>query len=173
MADPMTAEDALVVVGQVTGLYGVLGWVRIYSHTQPRENVLHYGRWHLGGPGRWRPVKVEAARTQGKGLVAKFAGVDDRDAARAWIGREIAVPRDELPPLEEGEYYWSDLLGLQVLTVDGQVLGQVARLMETGANDVLVVQGDRERLIPFLPDRVVRRVDLEAGVVEVDWDPDF
>lgn len=169
----MAEGDALVVVGRVAGVYGVMGWVKVYSYTRPRENLLGYGRWHLGKEGAWRPVELEAAGPRGKGLVAKIAGVDGRDEARAWIGWEIAVPRDELPPLAEGEYYWSDLLGLRVRTTDGQDLGRVARLMETGANDVLVVQGDRERLIPFIPEQVVRSVDLGEGELEVDWDPDF
>lgn len=171
----MTATSAqLVVVGKIVGLYGVRGWVRVMSYTQPRENILRYRHWHLRRGDGWRPVEVAAGQNHGKGLVVGLRECTDRDQARGLIGLEIAVPRSELPPPAEGEYYWADLVGLRVETIEGQVLGTVDHLIETGANDVLVVHGDdRERLIPFVTDQVIRRVDLAAGLIQVDWDPDF
>jgi 16S rRNA processing protein RimM len=171
----MTAQDKeFVVVGRLSGVYGVRGWVKVTSYTQPRENILSYRRWHIRRQDQWQPIEFTEGHPQGKGLVAHLKGVDDRDMARNYIGLDVAVPRADLPPLPEGEFYWSDLQGLQVSTVEGVALGAVDYLLETGANDVLVVKdGERERLIPFLPEQVIKRVDLEAGTMTVDWDPDF
>lgn len=162
-----------VVLGRISGLYGVKGWVKVYSFTEPKENILTYSPWLLGVAGTWREYPVAAGRLQGKGVIAALEGVGDRDQARLLVGSEVAVCRERLPALAPGEYYWRDLLGLQVATVRGVPLGSVDRLMETGGNDVLVVRGERERLIPWLPDRVVVAVDLVAGTLTVDWDPDF
>ncbi len=162
-----------VVLGRISGVYGVQGWVRIHSDTRPREGILNYSPWYLGGTGDWRAVVVRGGRLQGKGLVARIEGVVDRDQARALMGLDIAVRRDQLPPVAADEVYWSDLEGLEVVTLEGVPLGRVRHLFETGANDVLVVCGERERLIPLLWGRVVADLDLEAGRIRVDWDPDF
>ena len=135
------------------------------------EAILKYQPWLLGEDRK--PVKIIDGRKQGKGLAALLPGYDDREQARALVGQQIFVGRDQLPPTEKDEYYWSDLEGLEVRTTGGEVLGRVDRLMETGANDVMVVSGDRERLIPFVQGQYVKRVDLEADLIEVDWDPDF
>lgn len=170
----MTEHGAkLVVLGRISGLFGVQGWVRIFSETQPRENIVTYRPWYVGRPGHMRPMTVAEGRRHGKGVVARLEGITDRDAASALVGAQIAIRRDQLPTLAEDEYYWSDLEGLRVTTVDGVELGVVDHLMETGANDVLVVKGDRERLIPFLRGDVVVDVDLQGGVLRVDWDPEF
>jgi 16S rRNA processing protein RimM len=137
------------------------------------EQLLAYSPWQLGDGSGWRPYVLEAGRAHGPGLVAKLAKVDDREQARALVGADIAVERSQLPALTDDEYYWNDLVGLGVVTRDGRELGQVTGLMETGANDVLVVGGDRERLIPYIPGQVVLRVDTRAGRIEVDWDPEF
>lgn len=167
------APSDLVTVGRICGLYGVRGWVRVFSHTDPREGIVRYSPWYLRLGGEWREVRLAEGRRQGKGVVARLEGCEDRDQAARLMGAEIAVRRDQLPPLPPGEYYWTDLEGLRVVTREGVELGVVARLMETGANDVLVVRGERERLVPYLPERVVLEVDLEGGVIRVDWDPDF
>lgn len=167
------APDELLTLGEVSGVYGVHGWVRVYSYTDPIENILDYSRWHVHQRGNWQVYRVLSGRRQGKGLVAALEGIGDRDEAQTFIGAEIAVPRAELPTLPEGEYYWADLEGLQVETVAGEPLGAVDHLFATGANDVLVVSGERERLIPFVMEQVVQSVDLEAGVIRVDWDPEF
>lgn len=171
----MDREDAgqRVVIGRIVGVHGVRGWVKVYSWTRPVENIFGYPRWLLRRPTGWQPVTVAAGRSQGKGLIAQLEGIDDREAARAWVGCDVAVPRSELPAPEPGEYYWSDLEGLRVETVVGDDLGVVHHLIETGANDVLVVHGERERLIPFTPGEHVVEVDLARSLIRVDWDPGF
>ncbi len=163
----------MVPVGRISGVYGVKGWVRIYSYTEPREAVLEYAPWWIRDAQTWRSHALAEGRRHGKGVVARFEGCVGRDAARELLGREIAVRRTQLPDPGLGGYYWVDLVGLRVQTLDGRPLGTVSRLLETGAEDVLVVGGERERLIPFVMDRVVAQVDLERGVIEVDWDPEF
>lgn len=135
------------------------------------EAILGYQPWLLGEDKR--PVKIVDGRKQGKGLAALLPGYDDREQAATLVGSQIFVERDQLPATEDDEYYWSDLEGLDVHTTKGEVLGRVERLMETGANDVLVIRGEREHLVPFIQGQYVSRVDLEAGLIEVDWDPEF
>ncbi|HKK13787.1 MAG TPA: ribosome maturation factor RimM [Gammaproteobacteria bacterium] len=167
------APQALVTVGEVSGLYGVRGWVRVRSYTDPREAILAFDPWLLRCGEHWETVRVADGRRQGKGLVARLESCTGRDAAAAWLGAPIAVRRSQLPEPAGDEYYWTDLEGLRVRTRDGQVLGVIERLFETGANDVMVVRGERERLIPFIRDTVVTAIDLDCGEMEVDWDPDF
>ncbi|MDX1432665.1 MAG: ribosome maturation factor RimM [Gammaproteobacteria bacterium] len=166
-------EQRRVVVGRVSGVFGVRGWVRVRSHTEPAERLLDYSPWLLEGAGEPRRLAPEQGRPHGEGLVAKLAGIDDRDQAMALVGADISVAREQLPALAEGEYYWVDLIGLEVVNREGRSLGRVADLMATGANDVLRVTGERERLIPFVTHDVVLAVDLAAGRIDVDWDPDF
>lgn len=166
-------QASRLVVGKINGLYGVKGWVKLLSWTEPREQILTFASWQLQLDGEWREWKVAEGRPQGKTIVARLEGIGDRDQAVKLLGAEIAVDRDQLPPLKPGEYYWADLIGLEVELLDGRSLGKVDSMMATGANDVLVVKGDRERLIPFIRDQVVREVDLESGLIQVDWDPDF
>lgn len=169
-ADSATRER--VILGQVVGLYGVRGWVKVYSHTRAREGILAYRRWWLKLPEGWREFEIEDGRLQGQGVVAKLTGIADRNQAARLIGADIGIARNELPALPQGEYYWTQLEGLTVRNLDGMVFGTVSHLFATGANDVLVVTGDSERWIPYIPD-VVREVDLDAGVLVVDWEADF
>ena len=170
----MATADDWVLMGRIVGVFGVRGWVKVFSDTAPRAGIIDYRDWHLRRPGGdWTPIRVLEGRTQGKGVIVRLAGCDDRDQAQAWVGAEIAVRREQLAEPEAGEYYWADLVGLAVSTLDGVPLGRVDHLIETGANDVLVVQGERERLIPYDPEGVVREIDLEQGWMRVDWDPDF
>lgn len=163
----------LVCVGEITGVLGVEGWLKIRSYTRSRTEIFDYGSWLVGPQDRPRRLELEAGREQGRGtLAAKLVGVDDAEAARAEVGALIQVAPEQLPPLAEGEYYWHELEGLAVENLEGKALGAVDHLIETGANDVMVVTGDRERLIPYIPD-VVREVDLKAGLMRVDWDADF
>jgi 16S rRNA processing protein RimM len=167
------ADDEMIILGRISGLFGVKGWLKIYSHTSPREGILRYKTWYLKLGTDWLAHKLAAGHVQGKGVVAQLAGFADRDQAAALVGLEIGVRREQLPPLGPGEYYWSDLEGLRVENLQGVDLGVVSHLFETGANDVLVVKGERERLIPYTRDEAVREVDLQAGVILVDWDADF
>lgn len=160
-----------VVLGRIVGVYGVRGWVRVLSETEPREAILDYSPWLLGS--EQEPRRVIEGRRHGKGVVARLSGCDDRDQAAALVEREIAVERGQLPPAAPDELYWADLEGLQVWGPGGILLGVVDHLFSTGANDVLVVSGERERLIPFAWGDVIQSVDVAGGRIEVDWDPDF
>ena len=162
-----------VVLGRVSGLFGVNGWVRVFSYTEPREGITRYHPVFLQRQGEWREFRIEAGRAHGAGVVLKFADCDDRDQAAALIQSDIAVRRAQLPPPRPGEYYWADLEGLRVVTLAGVELGAVSHLLATGANDVLVVKGERERLLPFVQGQVVVEVNLEQRLLRVDWDPDF
>jgi 16S rRNA processing protein RimM len=169
----MDSGGEAVVLGRVSGVLGVRGWVKVFSYTRPMENILDYPRWTLRGrQGTARHELVEGRR-QGRGLVAKLRGIDDRDAALALMESEICVDRSEMPDCADDEYYWNDLVGMQVFTTDGVCLGRVDSLIETGANDVLVVIGDRKHLIPFVQRKVIREIDIEKERMEVDWDPEF
>ncbi|MBT8101695.1 MAG: ribosome maturation factor RimM [Gammaproteobacteria bacterium] len=166
----MVAEP--IVLGRISGVFGVKGWVRVFSYTDPREALLDYDSWLLGQEGEWRSAKVAEGQRHGKAVVARIDGYDDRDKAATLIGTEIGVPRDELPETEDGHYYWSDLEGMKVVQSDGAELGQLAYMLETGAHDVMVIKGEEERLVPFVKDEVVLDVDLAAGVITVDWEWD-
>ncbi len=173
----------LVVIGRFTGTFGVKGWLKVYSYTEPLENFLDYHDYQIQRHGIWQAVQFTDGKTHGKGLIVKLKGVDDPDQAAAYVSCDVAVATTQLPALPENEYYWRQLEGLQVIVDHPQrgqlVLGRVDHLLETGANDVLVVKGDeysidrRERLIPYLPEQVVLEIDLATQVMRVDWDPDF
>ena len=135
------------------------------------EAILQYQPWLLGEDKE--PVKIIDGRKQGKGVAAILPGFEDREQAATLVGTQIFVRREQLPATEKDEYYWSDLEGLEVKTTKGELLGRVEKLMETGANDVLVIRGNREHLVPFIQGQYVTRVDLEDGMIEVDWDPEF
>ena len=165
--------DELVILGRIAGLYGVRGWVKVFSETEPRAGIVGYSPWLVRVGGAWQAMDVAEGKAHGKGVIVRLAAVNDRDQAARLLGAEIAVGRDQLPPPADGEYYWADLEGLRVVTVEGVELGVVDHLFETGANDVLVVRGERERLIPLVMPDVVVEVDLEQGRMRVDWDPDF
>ena len=169
----MSNKDKLNV-GKVSGVFGVKGWIKVFSYTQPRENILTYSPWYLQKGSEIKEVKLVDGRRQGKQIIAAIDGITDRDAAAALSGWEILIDKSQLPAAEEGEYYWADMVGLKVETDQGVALGVVDHLLETGANDVLVVMdGTKERLIPFLQQQTVLKIDLENGLMVVDWDPEF
>lgn len=163
----------MIVVGRFGGPHGVRGGVWVFSETRPKENILDYPHLFRKQGTEWIPLKAESTQLQAKGIIFKVVGIDDRTAAEQLKGREIAVERAAMPDLAEGDFYWADLVGLQVETTTGVVLGRVDHLIETGANDVLVVEGERQRLIPFVLEQFVLRVDQVEKKVVVDWDPDF
>ena len=173
----MNAPDSrqrMITVGRLHGAFGLRGEVKLESFTTPEKNIARYQPWTLrdarGGERQLTGAKV---REGGKGLIATMPGIEDKDAADALRGTEVLVPRSALPPPAEGEFYWVDLEGLRVVNLDGADFGIVSHLFSTGANDVLVAQGERERMIPFVLPDYIRSVDFEAGVVTVDWDADF
>lgn len=167
------SEQQHVSVGKISGVFGVKGWVKVFSFTDPRENILTYSPWFLIKGDEIKVVDVIDGQLQGKTIVAQLDGVNDRDQAAGLMGWDVFITRDQLPKAAKGEYYWSELIGLAVETIDGVQLGIVDSLLETGANDVVIVHGDRERVIPFLQRQTIINVDLDAGRLIVDWDPEF
>jgi len=175
-----TENQQWISVGKLNGLFGVKGWVKVFSDTQPKENILNYSPWFLKRNGQWQEFELLVGKSHGKGVIAQLSGCTDRDIAAELIGSEIAIKREQLAKPVSGEYYWSDLIGLLVKNLDGVELGKVSSMLETGANDVIVVHDEngtkgkkRERLIPFVTDEVVHEVHLEQGFMTVNWDPEF
>ncbi len=166
-----------VILGRITGAHGVAGWLKVFSYTEPRDNIFSYQPWLLGGRGdgpeqddaAWTEVEFIDSGRRGKNLAVKFAGIDDRDEAGRLADCLVAVYREQLPAPAPGEYYRVDLLRMEVMTVEGRRLGKIVDIRETGANDVLVVEGETRCLVPFVRNEVVRQVDLDNGVVEVEW----
>ncbi len=177
MSDSLASED-LLVIGRVSGVYGIKGWIRVHSFTEPAENLFGYRDLKIQRRDQWQPIEIDTGKQHGKGLIAHIHGVDSRDDAELLKGCEIAVPREQLPSLAQDEYYWHQLEGLTVMA-GGQCLGQVDHLIETGANDVLVIKptggsiDSRERLVPWVMGQVILAVDLDKGTIDVDWDPEF
>ena len=171
--DSKPVQDEVLVVGRIASPFGVRGWLRVNAFTAVVESLLEYSPWYLKLKGQWQAVKPLAGRHHGKGLVVQLKTCHDRDAAAALTGTDIGIYRSQLPPVEADEYYWSDLMGMQVITKDDQVLGVVDHLLETGANDVIVVKGEQEHLVPYIKGQVVKSVDLEARIIRVEWDPDY
>jgi len=165
-------RDELICVGHILGAQGIKGWVRVFSNTSPRENIVNYGPWLLEQGEQLKSVDV-SGRLQGKNVIARLDGIEDRNQAEALTGCRIMIEAAQLPGLEAGDYYWSELIGLKVETLQGEMLGTVSSMLETGADDVMVLSGDRERLIPFVIDDIVREVDLDAGRMVVDWLLDY
>ncbi len=179
---PRASGDDFIIVGKISGLYGVRGWMRIHSDTRPRENILSYPIWYLHDGRGWIPFKLESGRPHSRGIVAKLTGCDDRDQASELQQQDIAIKAGQLAPLEAGEYYWNQLIGLKVSNLDQIDFGTIKRMLETGGNDVMVVVdpnrevgegADPQRLIPYLQGDVIKAIDLDAGTMVVDWDADF
>jgi 16S rRNA processing protein RimM len=170
----MKDTERRILLGRVTGAFGVRGEAKLESWTEPRTSIFRYQPWILRSPsGQETEMTGARGRDSGKHLVATLPGVTDRDVVEAMRGTEIYVPRSALPPPRPDEYYWVDLEGLQVQTVEGVSLGRVSHLFSTGSNDVMSVVGDRERLVPFVQPDFVKSVDFDADLIVVDWDPEF
>ncbi len=159
-----------LLLGRISGVFGVDGWVKLFSYTEPREAILGHRNCLLQQDGKWNKLQWCEGRRQGKTIVARLDGVADRDAAALLIGADIGIWREDLPETADSEFYWADLEGLSVVNKDGRELGRVAYMMATGANDVLVVTGDQEMLIPFVTGQYVLDVDLLKGRIVVDWE---
>ncbi|PIJ50512.1 ribosome maturation factor RimM [Erwinia sp. OLTSP20] len=169
-----------IVMGKMGAAFGIRGWLKVFSSTEDAESIFDYQPWFIQRAGKWQQVELESWKRHSQEIIIKVKGIDDRDAAALLTNCEIVVDATVLPSLEQGDYYWKDLIGCKVVTLKGYELGQVVDLMETGSNDVLVVKanlkdafGAKERLIPFLDEQVIRKVDLATGSIEVDWDPGF
>lgn len=168
---PDCPGSRIINLGRIAGAQGLKGWVRVISYTEPREAILDYRPW-LVGDGH-RPVKVLEGARRGKSVVARLEGVSNRDDAENLNGLEIGIERSQLPGIGDEHFYWADLIGLEVILQEGESLGRIEQMMATGANDVMVVEGDRQRLIPFLINQTVTEVDLKSGRIIVDWDAEF
>lgn len=173
--DEGTRSERRVLLGRIVGVHGVQGAVKLESFTEPRLAIFDYRPWLLERePGTFEKIADAHGHAQGKGIVASLAGVGDRDAAAAWIGARIWIPRDALPGTEAGEVYQTDLEGLQVLNTAGEFLGTVSHMFDNGAHDVMMVRDEagRECLIPYVVDVYVKSVDLRARSIVVDWNKD-
>ena len=170
-------------MGRISAPFGIKGWIRVQPYTRAASNLTHYPTWWLSTAAGWQEYKVEQSQAQGTDVVAKLAGCDDRDLAAAFKGQQVAIPREAFPPAEKDEFYWADLIGLKVVNSEGLDFGVVDSVLETGANDVMVVQQsaaavleqggkEQERLIPFIAE-VVKRVDIAASLIEVEWGADY
>ena len=155
-APQQAAPEQLLVMGRVSGIFGIGGWIRVFSYTTPRSNILTYSPWYLNRAGQWDRRELLDGRSHGKGILARIEGCGDRDQAAELMASTIAVHRSQLAPTRPGEFYWNDLKGLRVDNADGVELGRIDHLFETGSNDVIVVKGD-----------------LDAGLMLVDWEADF
>ncbi len=162
--------DSPITIGRISGFHGVRGWVKVYSHTRPPEHIFSYSPWLVRSREGWRELELVGHRRQVRLLLARFEGLEDRDAVNPLFNCEIAIPPDRLPPPAEGEFYWNTLIGLEVINREGESLGRVEGLIETGGHDVLVVRGERERLIPFVGGVYIDAVEPEAGRIRVQWD---
>jgi 16S rRNA processing protein RimM len=169
--DRKARERKTVLLGHVSGVHGLEGWIKIHSLTDPREAIFEYQPWLLGAS--LEEVRLTQGKKHGSRLIALLENTESREQAEALVNQPIAVYRDQFPELPGGTFYWTDLVGLTVRLEDGRELGTIASMLATGANDVMVVRGERERLIPFIRGQYVKQVDLDAGLVTVDWDPDF
>ncbi|HYF98434.1 MAG TPA: ribosome maturation factor RimM [Coxiellaceae bacterium] len=165
-------DNSFLILGKVGRTYGIKGWFHLISFAETEANLLQQATWYLKDHNQWQAFELEAQRPHGDGYIAKLKGYDTPEATRLLTNREIGIPRTELLDLPEDEYYWSDLVGLEVYTVEDVHLGKVTQLLATGANDVVCVQGERERMIPYI-DSVIKEVDLEHKRLVVDWDPEF
>ena len=171
----MQSTKADFLVGTLGAAHGIKGWVRVNSFTDPQENIFGYTPWHLraAGDGSQKGTVIPLEhKAQGKGLIVRLEGIDDRNAAELLRGLEIRVDREHLPPPAEGEFYWADLEGLRVIDQTGTELGHVDHLLDTGSADVMVIVGARRLLIPFIYGQTVIDVDVAAGLLRVDWDSD-
>lgn len=168
----MDQRSDKICVGHITGVQGLKGWLKVFSSTNPRENIVNYSPWMVDTGEGLKTLEVHG-RLQGRLVLAKFAGLESRDEAAGFVGAKIYIWPEQLPELGQDEYYWSDLIGMQVESIQAEALGRVDDMLETGANDVMVVKGDRERLIPFVLGDIVREVDLNRRSIIVDWPPDY
>ncbi|MBT8049471.1 MAG: ribosome maturation factor RimM [Xanthomonadales bacterium] len=164
-------ERKTVLIGHISGVHGVKGWVKIHSLTEPKEAIFEYQPWQVGEARE--AVRILKGVKHGKHLIAQLKNIENRDQAESLVNQSIAVYRDQFPDLPAEEYYWTDLEGLSVKLEDETELGRVERMLATGANDVMVVRGEKERLIPFVQGQYVKKVNLDDGEIIVDWDPDF
>ncbi len=168
----MQEYKSQIIVGRMGGAHGVRGWLKIMSYTRPKENIFTYSPWLIQIDDAWQEIKIEDSQQRGERLLVKIPGIEKPEDARVYMNCDIAIKREQLPALNEGEYYWHDLIGLEVINQDQISLGKISKITETGANDVLVVSNEENKkniLIPLVMDVYVKQVDLNAKTIHVDW----
>jgi len=159
-------------MGRIIGAFGIKGWIKLQTFTEAPANLLGYPVWWIGSDPAWTECRIEKAEVHASTVAFKVAGCEDRDAAALYRGKQVAIPRGAFPAAGANEFYWADLIGLKVVNTQGEDFGTVSEVFKTGANDVLVVEGDRERLIPFT-EQVVKQVDMAGRVIRVEWGSDY
>ena len=165
-------DEKKLLVGKINGFFGVQGWVKIFSYTEPRKNIFEYQPWYFIDDGTYKTIEMTMGREQSKTIVAHVKGVDNRDQAGQLIGKSLYVDKDQLPELDDNEHYWHELVGFRVINKNGIDLGVVDYLVDTSSNDVLVTKGDKEHWIPYIEPYLVS-VDKQNRVISVDWDENF
>lgn len=168
----INSDNKRLLIGKINGLFGVQGWVKIFSHAHPRKNILTYKPWHINVNGQWTTLEIIKGREQSKTIVAQIKGVNDRDQAKSYIGMDIYIERAQLPKLPKGEYYWDELTGLSVINKEGFVLGDVSYLVDTGSNSVMVIKGEKEHWVPYIEPFLIS-IDMDNRQILVDWDENF
>ena len=161
-----------LLVGKINGFFGLQGWVKVFSYTNPRTNVLNYSPWSIKVDGNFQSIDITSGREKSKTIVAHIKGIDNREDSQKFIGQDIYINKEQLPELTQGEYYWHELIGFDVINKDEERLGTVDYFVETGANDVLVVKGKKEYWIPYIEPFLVS-IDSKNNKILVDWDKDF
>jgi 16S rRNA processing protein RimM len=161
-----------IIVGRFGKPFGIKGWIKVNSFTDPPENILLYDPWLISLDENWKEIEVEDSKMQGQNIIAKLVNCNTPEEAKAYTHKDIAISRSQLPKLEQDEYYWTDLEDMSVLNTQGIELGKVVHFIATGANDVMVVKGEKEHLVPYI-DSVIISVDQEKRVIIVDWDESF
>ena len=165
-------DEKKLLVGKINGFFGVQGWVKIFSYTKPRKNILEYYPWYFVDNGTYKVIEITTGREQSKTIVAHAKGIDNRDQASQLIGKDLYIDKDQLPKLDGDEHYWHELNGFRVINKNGVDLGVVNYLVDTGSNNVLVTKGDKEHWIPYIEPYLVS-VDKQNRVITVDWDENF
>lgn len=169
----VTKDSDWVVVGRFGKVHGIKGFITVHSFTEPQDNILNYNDWHAFINQQWQALTITSIEVTNKHILVQVKGFDEREQVAALTNTELGIRREQLPELNAGEFYWHQLIGLRVVTQQGVELGTVSDMLATGSNDVLVVQGDKRHLVPYLPGQYVLNVDQDKGLIEVDWDPDF
>lgn len=169
----MNTQDSWIVVGRFGRPHGIKGFVSVHSFTEPRDNILRYTDWHAFINHNWQPIKLLRIEVQSKSIVALVEGYPDREIAAHLTNIDIAVQRAQLEELDSGEYYWHQLIGMDVVNSKGDPFGKVIEIIPTGSNDVLVVQGEKRHLIPYLPGQFILDINSQQKLITVDWDLDF
>ncbi|KTD08072.1 ribosome maturation factor RimM [Legionella jamestowniensis] len=162
-----------IVIGRFGRPHGIKGFITVHSFTDPRDNILRYTDWQAYINKQWQPLKLLHVEMNEKFILAQVAGYSEREQVAALTNVEIAVSRAQLPALEEGEYYWHELVGMQVVNQQGTLLGTVVEIMPTGANDVLIIEGEKRHLVPYLPGQFVADINPSRRIITVDWDAEF